>query len=172
MKKTCLTLLILLSVPSLSRAQPKFMAFALAQFNKTLYDQPYFYKTGIGGLGLQVYSNLKHQIRPTAEIMADLVSRQDIGPADGPIKQTSVIPGIYAGPSFHPGNRFFIAATAGPSFYIYSRQVRFAVRPSLGFNAGRNGSWLIKASYTNVFQQAYFGGKDFGYLSIAVGLKL
>src|SRR5689334_4444291 len=164
-------ILLIFTCTCFSQTRPGWTLFAQIQYNHTLYDQNFYYKTAKGGLSLQVFTNTTHKLAPTAEVNADIVSQTGLGPADEPINRESVIPGIYAGLCYRAGNRLFISATAGPSSYAYAykRQVHFGIRPSVSFNPGHSQRWFVKASYTNVFQ-AY--QKDFGYLSLALGFKL
>lgn len=168
MKKACFVLLLLISVTCFSQTERKFSTFASAQYNHTLYDQKPFNKTGIAGLGMQVMSNVKKVIRATMEVHIDLFNEHGIGAADEPAKQTTVIPSVYIGAALHPTDRFFIAATAGSSFFD---KVHFAIRSSVGFYPCSTKNWLVKASFTNVFQ-SNTQNKDFGYLSAALAVKL
>jgi hypothetical protein len=172
MKKAGFVILLLTTITCFSQSERKLSTFASLQYNHTLYDQKFLYKTGIAGLGLQVFSNNNSKFRPTLEINTDLVTRLGIGPADESVKEKSIIPSVYIGPSVHPTDRFFIAATVGPTLYCYYKKVQVGVRSSAGFYPCRNNRWFAKASYTNVLQEPKFQNNDFGYLSFALALKL
>jgi hypothetical protein len=53
MKKAYFALMLLITTTCFSQTGRKLTTFASLQFNKTLYDQKPFHKTGIGGIGLQ-----------------------------------------------------------------------------------------------------------------------
>ncbi len=169
MKICSFILLLFLTTTCCSQPERERSTFGSVQVNRTLYDQRPFYKAGIAGLGIQWFSSGKRQVTPTLEINADLINRQGIGAADEPMKKIVVMTGVYIGPSFHPTDRLFIAATVGSTF---SEKAYFGVRPCVGYYPTTRRKWFAKVSYTNVFQQARFQDKDFGYLSFAVSLKL
>src|SRR5689334_11844298 len=130
MKTTVFVLLVLTTNTCFSQTKQKLVTFASLQYNHTLYDEQFFHKTGIGGMGVQLFSKGTNRLRPTLEMNADLFTEHGIGPADAPTKRTFVIPSVYLGPSFHPTHQFFIAATIGSTFY---NQAHLGVRPSIGF---------------------------------------
>ncbi len=141
----------------------------MLQYNHTIYDQDPYYKTGIAGLGIQLFSGFKNKLRPTLEINADVFNKREIGSADESIEKIALIPSAYIGPSYHPTDRFFISTTVGVNFYD---DLHFGVRPSVGIYPCSNKKLLVKISFTNVFQELRVESKDFGYLSFALALKL
>lgn len=169
MKKAYFILTLLVTTTCFSQTTRKITTFASLQLNKTLYDQSPLYKTSIGGLGLQLFSNANNQFRPTLEINADLFKESGIGPADEPTEEKTVIPSVFIGPSFHLIDRFFVAATVGSTIY---GKAHFGVRPSVGFYPCNSKKWFAKASYTNIFQESKNQNKDFGFVSFALALKL
>lgn len=169
MREVYFVLLLLATTTCFSQRERKLTPFASLQYNRTVYDEKPFHKTGIAGLGLQVFSNSKNLFIPTMEINADLFNEHGIGPADEPTEQKIIIPSIYIGPSFQPTDRFFIVATLGASFY---GKAHFGVRPSVGFYPCSTKKWFAKASYSNVFQEGEIQSKDFGYVSFALAIKL
>src|SRR6476620_235018 len=130
MKKTFFALLVLTTTTCFSQTERKLTTFVSLQYNHTLYDQQFFHKAGIAGLGLQLFPNSRNLFRPILEINGDLFNEHGIGPADEPTEKIKVLPSVYIGPSFHPTERIFLAATAGSTFYD---KAHFGVRPSIGF---------------------------------------
>ncbi|MFL5739130.1 MAG: hypothetical protein ACJ75B_02855 [Flavisolibacter sp.] len=164
MKRAFFILFVLATVSCFSQTGQKITCYLSLQYNQTLYDQHPYYKDGIAGFGIQGFFFLKHKIRPTVELNADLFNEHSLGPADEPIEKRAFISSVYFGPSFHSSNKFYCATELGCSFYD---KVHFGFRPSIGFYPGNR--WLTKISFTNVFQEAE--NYDFGFLSFAAAFK-
>ena len=167
MKKGCFIFLMFVASACYSQTERKFDFLLSAQYNHTLQDQYPFYKTGIAGLGFQVFYSLKNQLRPTLEVNADLFKEEGIGAADAPTYENHLRPSVCVGLSYYPVDRFFIAAAAGPHFF---ENTHLGVKSSLGYYLGKKV--LIRTSYTNVFQGEGNLNKDLGYLSFALAFKL
>ena len=156
-----------------SQANRKVSTFVSFGANKTLYDRTITNNKGGPGFGLQTVVNTKTFITPLLEINADLFAgTKELYLTTGgkPIESKSDVLSMYVGPMFGVTKRLFISTTIGTS--LYNNKAHFGLRPSVGFYPSQSRKWTTRVSYTNVFQRDAISKESFGYLSVAVGIKL
>lgn len=151
----------------------KISTFLSFQGNATLYDRTITNNVSGLGPGLSIIINTKIWIKPTIEINGDLFAgtkEQYLTAANENIDGKSGVASIYIGPYFPLTEKLFLATTSGPSFYNGKTYV--GIRPSIGFYPSKKKKWFAKGSFTNIFQHDHISNENFGYVSLALGLKL
>ena len=178
LKKIALfSLLIFITLPAFSQVQRKVSVYLFTQYNKTLYDRTKGNNPWGYGLGLQATLNTKTMFKPTMEITGDLYQDGDkvlrLNP-DGsfPTKDNTVneMVNLFAGATCAPIPEIYTTLVAGPSF-IGSKTL-LGIKPSIGFYFSKSQRVTAKLSYLNIFNRDKLSGKDFGSLSIGLGIKL
>jgi hypothetical protein len=175
MQKTITTLLLcFVFTCSFGQKQKILSTYLTLQFSQTLYDiakpnNPW----GIG-LGLQTFLNTKTKFKATIELTGDVyladdkVLRTDINGFE--IKSIPAMVNLFVGGSFNPVKFIYLSVVGGPGFI--NGQTLFGIKPSVGFYFPGSKKWAAKISYLNLFNRDKATKKDFGSLSVAVGLKL
>lgn len=77
---------------------------------------------------------------------------------------------LFAGATCAPIPEIYTTLVAGPSF-IGSKTL-LGIKPSIGFYFSKSQRVTAKLSYLNIFNRDKLSGKDFGSLSIGLGIKL
>lgn len=178
MQKAVITLLLVFIVAtSFSQSQRKFSAYLGTQFNLTTNDYTIENNPWGVGLGLQAYYNTQSKFKPTIELSGDLYLADDyvlrLNPDGNFPENGNAIDGminLFAGSSFHPNQRVYVAFVAGPSFI--GDQTLFGVKPSFGFYFSKSHKWTGKISYINIFNRTKMIREDFGSISLSIGRKL
>jgi hypothetical protein len=168
-----LAIALFTSINCFGQTEGKLSTFLSFQANKTLSDRTKTNNSGGVGLGLQSSFNTGTWFKPTLEINADLFAGTKelyVTENGKTIESKSGMLNLYAGPTFHPTERLFLATTVGAS--IYNSEAHLGIRPSIGYHLSKNKRWMTKASYTNVFQKDEISNESFSYLSFALAIKL
>ena len=164
-------------LPAFGHAQRKISAYLFSQYNKTLYDRTRGNNPWGYGLGLQATLNTKTMFKPMVEITGDLYHEDDkvlrLNP-DGsfPTQDNTLneMVNLFAGAAFSPIPEIYIMMAAGPSF-IGGKNL-FGIKPGIGFYFSKSQRVTAKLSYINIFNRDKLSGKDFGSLSMGLGVKL
>ena len=167
-------LFCIVSIQAFSQTQRKVSTYLLAQYNKTLYDYTKGNNPWSAGLGLQTTFNSNAKFKSVIEFTADVYLENDkvlrFSP-DGSISEdVGAMINFFAGSSFYPSKNIYLSFIAGPTFI--GKQILLGVKPSIGFYFSKDQRWMGKVSYINVFNRTEIGDKDFGSLSLALGIKL
>ncbi|MGB8195239.1 MAG: hypothetical protein WCF67_25100 [Chitinophagaceae bacterium] len=173
MKSLYLVLMLFIATNCLGQVDRKVSAFLSLQANKTIYDRTRTNNSAGIGLGLQVQVNSGTQVKPVIELNGDLFGGTKelyIDDSGAPVDSKEDVVGVYAGPLLQASERLFFSATLGTS--IYNSKAHFGIRPSIGIYPSKSKKWMAKASFTNIFQRDAISNQGFGYLSLAVGIKL
>jgi hypothetical protein len=157
-----------------AQAERNVTLYALTQYNNTLYDRTKGNNPWGGGLGLQALLHTVSKIKPTIELMGDLYLEDDkiyrLNSDGTEIPDVPAMVNLMAGASYHPAQCVYVSIVAGPSFI--GGQTAMGIKPSLGFYLSPNKRWMGKASYINIFDRDKTTKKDFGSISLAIGIKL
>ena len=167
-------LLCFILTQTFGQTQKKVSTYLLTQYNNTLYDLTKGNNPWGVGLGLQTFLNNKTKFKPTIELTGDIyllddkVFRTD---ANGnPLPDVRGMVNLFFGSSFNPTKNIYLSFVVGPSFT--SGQTLLGIKPSIGFYFPKSQRWTGKISYINIFNRDKATKKDFGSLSLAIGLKL
>ena len=147
--------------------------FVLFQVDHTREDRTLSNNKNGFGIGMLTCLNATAWFRPVLEINADNfygTKELRITPDGTHIDSKSGVISAYIGPSVCLVKRIIIAATAGPSFY--NKKVHYGFRPSVGVYPLNNRKWILKASYTSIYQKDKISNENFGYYSFALAFKL
>ncbi len=167
-----IALACLFNVNAAAQENKPFSVTLLGQANFGLYDETLTNNSFGLGAGLNMTYKMTNKVEALAELNADLFAGTKVLKihSDGRIYEAkSGMVSIYAGPQFLLGNRFFASTTAGASFF--NSNTHFGVRPSLGYHFSPNGRWMMKTSFTHIFNAEAISGNPFGYLSVALGFR-
>ena len=163
----CLLLLV-----AFAQKENRISTYASLQFNSTLYDinarnNPW----GIG-LGLQSLLNNKTRFKPAIEITADIyvAGTKDLFLVEGRDVAVTNMVNFFAGAHFLASERTYLSLLIGPSFV--NGQACFGLKPAVGFYFSKNKRWTGKIGFINIFNREPSIDRDFGSLSLSVGLKL
>ena len=143
------------------------------QVNHTLYDRTLSNNSGGLGFGLQLDYQTASRVKPLLELNVDYFGGTKVAyiTADGKmIDSKHGIISTYAGPMLEFNKQLWIATTVGSTWY--HKEAHLGIRPSIGFYFSKRKTWMTKASFTNVFQRDEVSNQSFGYLSLALGLRL
>ena len=173
MKKFLLTLSsCLLLVAAFAQKERRISTYASTQFNATLYDinarnNPW----GIG-LGLQSLVNNRMRFKPALEITGDvyLAGTKDLFLVEGRDVAVTGMVNLFAGAQFKATERTYLSLLMGPSFV--NGHACFGLKPAVGFYFSKNKRWTGKIAFINIFNREPSIDRDFGSLSLSVGLKL
>ena len=167
-------LLCFILTSSFGQTQKKISTYLLTQFNTTLYDVTKGNNPWGIGLGLQTFLNNKTKFKPTIELYGDIYLMDDkvfrTDSVGTPLNDVRGMVNLFVGTSFNPTKNIYLSVVLGPSFI--SGQTLFGIKPSLGFYFPKSQRWTGKISYINIFNRGNTIKKDFGSISLAVGLKL
>ncbi len=159
---------------SFGQTQKKISTYLLTQYNTTLYDVTKGNNPWGVGLGLQTFFNNKTKFKPTIDISGDIYLMDDkvfrTDSTGTPLNDVRGMVNLFVGTSFNQTKNIYLSVVVGPSFI--SGQTLFGIKPSLGFYFPKSQRWTGKISYINIFNRGNVIKKDFGSLSLAVGLKL
>ena len=162
------------SIQVFSQTQKKVSTYLLAQYNKALYDYTIGNNPWGGGLGLRTTFNSDTKFKSVIEFTADIYLENDkvlrLNPDGSVFKDVRFMINFFAGSSFYPSQNIYLSFIAGPSFI--GEQILLGIKPSIGFYFSKSQRWMGKVSYINIFNRTEIGDKDFGSLSLALGLKL
>jgi hypothetical protein len=159
---------------SFGQAQKKISTYLLTQFNATLFDVTKGNNPWGVGLGLQTFLTNKTRFKPTIELTGDIYLQDDkvfrTDSTGTPLNDVRGMVNLFIGTSFNPTKNIYLSVVAGPSFI--SGQTLLGIKPSLSLYFTKSQRWTGKISYINIFNRGNAIKKDFGSLSLAVGLKL
>lgn len=163
--------------PAFSQVPRKVSLYLFSQYNKTLSDQTKGNNPWGFGLGLQATANTKTKLKPMLEITGDWYLEDDkvlrLNP-DGsfPTQDHTVneMINVFAGTTFSPIPEIYTMIAAGPSFI--GDQVLLGIKPTFGFYFSKSQRLTAKLAYIHIFNRDKLSAKDFGTLSIGVGVKL
>lgn len=164
---------LFMSTSVVVQAQPKMSVHFFIQGNHTLYDRTYANNRGGAGIGLQSSWHTKSMVKPTIELAGDVFGGNKVlymTPDGKPIDAKLSSLNVYAGPMLQVTQKFYVSLTVGPSFINTAAHV--GIRPTIGYYFSQAQRVSTKASFTNVFYRDEISKKSFGYLSIALGVKL
>ena len=147
------------------------------QYNKTIYDWTKGNNPWGIGFGLQTFLNTKTKFKPTIELTGDIYLEDDkvlrLNPEGSVPTNYNDVRGmvnLFVGTSYNPTQDIYVSFVAGPSFI--NGQTLLGIKPSFGFYFSKSQKWTGKISYINIFNRDKPTKKDFGSLSLAIGLKL
>ena len=159
---------------SFAQSPHKISIYLQTQFTRTLYDRTKGNNSEGIGLGLEGYFCNRSKIKPTIVFTADAYLLDDkVARLNGDneiLDDVSGMINLLGGVSYHPVNKFYASLVAGPSFI--GSQTLFAVKPSIGIFFSNTQRWTGKISYLNVFDRDKESKRDFGAISVAIGLRL
>jgi hypothetical protein len=175
MHKIILTFFVIFSLTqAFGQKQKKVSTYLLTQYNKTIYDPTIGNNPWGIGLGLQAFVNNKSKFKPTIELTGDAYLADDkvlrLNSTGSPIKDVRGMVNLFFGSSYHPTKNIYVSFVTGQSFV--SRRILLGIKPSVGFYFSKTQRWTAKISYINIFNRDKASKKDFGSISLAVGLKL
>jgi hypothetical protein len=173
MKQLFFFITLIIATNSFSQQDRKVSVFFSTQTNKTLYDRTVSNNSFGFGIGLQTIVNTKTFVRPTIEINGYIFSGTKelyLTADDKPIYGKNAVLSIHAGPFIPLSKHVFFATTVGTHFY--NNDVHFSARPGLGVFPTKSRKWILRTSFTNVFQRDEISNESFGYLSFAISIKL
>lgn len=167
-------LLCFIFTNSFAQTGKKISTYLFTQFNTTLYDVTKGNNPWSIGLGLQTFLNNSSRFKPTIELTGDIYLYDDkvfrTDSVGTPLNDVRGMVNFFIGTSFHPIKNIYLSVVGGPSFI--SGQTLLGIKPSLGFYFSKSQRWTGKISYINIFNRGNAIKKDFGSLSLAIGLKL
>ena len=167
-------LLCIILLHTLGQKQRKVSTYLFTQYNSTIYDATVGNNPSGIGLGLQSFFTVKPKFKITIELTGDIYLQDDkvyrMYPNGTPINDVNGMVNLFAGSLFHPIENMYLSFAAGPSFI--NGQTLLGIKPALGFYISANHRWIVKAAYINVFNRDKITKKDFGSVSLAIGLKL
>jgi hypothetical protein len=156
------------------QARRKVSMYLQGQFNTTIYDRTAGNNPWGAGLGLQALLHHPSRVKPTVDCTADAYLANDKVlrlNADGtPVDHVGSMVNLFAGASYHPTQRVYLSFVAGPS--LISGQMLLGIKPSVGFYFSPSQRWTGKASYINIFNRNKRTNKDFGSVSLSIGVRL
>lgn len=148
---------------------------ALISFNvnATTYDRTKTNNSGGVGFGVLTIVGKANRLKALFEVGGDLFAgtKELYITSDGkPIDAKSGVLGFYGGPLLNLTPALFITAEAGAS--IYHSRLHAGLRPSIGLFPTKGKKWLIRTSFTHIFQRDEISREGFGYLGFSIALKL
>ncbi|MES2647789.1 MAG: hypothetical protein V4717_12980 [Bacteroidota bacterium] len=156
------------------QTQKKVAFYVTTQFNQTLYDITRGNNQSGFGAGGQLFFNNTSHFKPSIELTADLYLLDDkvyrLRPDNSSYDVVRGMINLLGGFSYQPGTNFNAGVSAGPSFV--AGKTLFGIKPAIGFFFGKNQRMMGKFSYLNVFDRDKETGKDFGAISLGIGLRL
>jgi hypothetical protein len=166
---------LFLFVALAASAQKKqlFTGYISAGANIMAYDRFITFTHSGAGLGLQLYRNSKHKLKPLLDITGSLFSINKIlfvfedGQTTGP-KQFVLT--TFAGFVYAPVKNIEAGITAGPSFV--ENNVYAGVKPYIGYYFGKKNIVKANVSLTHIFERDKFSKKNSGFISFGFALKL
>jgi hypothetical protein len=173
MRFTLLAIIILCSLTSVAQTNKTWTALLSFQGNATTYDRTFSNNSGGIGFGLQTHLGKNTRAKGIIEVNGDLFAgtKELLITANGKqIDAKSAILSFYGGGLWQLTSNFFITGAVGTS--IYNGKGHLGLRPSVGLFTSRRKTWLIRTSFTNVFQRDEISNENFGYLSFSIALKL
>jgi hypothetical protein len=167
-------LLCFILTQSFSQSQRKVSVYLQGQYNKTIYDRTAGNNPWGLGLGLQALLNTASRLKPAVDFTADAYLEDDkvlrLNPDGTFTNDVRGMVNLFAGVSYHPGEKVYLSFVAGPGFI--SGQTLPGIKPSLGFYFLPNQRWTGKVSYINIFNRDRRTGVDFGSISLFLGVRL
>lgn len=175
MHKTLATFLCCaLLVPSYSQTKHGLPLYLEGQYNGTLYDRTFGNNPWAMGMGLQCLWKNHALFTPAAEISADIYLEDDkvfrTNPDGSEIRAVYGMLTAFGGGSFHPLKFFYLSFLAGPA--LLSNEIRFGIKPSLGFYFSKTQKCTGKISFIQVYNRDVTTKEDFGSISFALGIRL
>ena len=155
-----------------TQTQRRVSTYASLQFNATLYDINARNNPWGVGLGVQSLLNNRTRFKPAIEITGDLYlgGTKDFFPVEGRDVAVESMVNIFAGANYQITERTYLSLLIGPGFV--NGRACFGVKPSVGLYFPRNNRWTGRIAYINIFNREPAIDRDFGSLSLSVGLKL
>jgi len=167
-------LLLFCSFVHCSFGQKKLSTYISMQYNKTLYDLTKGNNPWGLGFGVQTVFKSRSVFKPIIDLTGDAYLDDDkvlrTDSSGVPLNDVGGMINFFAGASFAPAKNLFFSFVAGPGFT--GGQLRFGIKPSVGFYFSGNQKWMGKIAYINIFNRGKTTKEDFGSLSFTVGRKL
>lgn len=169
-----LTLFSLVFTQGFSQTQRNISLYLQGQYTQTIYDDTRGNNPWAVGLGAQCFFNNKAKLKPTIELTGDLYLSDDdvyrLNPDGSAKTDVRGMVNLFAGVSYSFNKIVYLSFVAGPSFV--SQKTLIGIKPSFGFYFSKNQKLTGKISYINVFNRGDFSKKDFGSISLSLGIKL
>lgn len=166
--------LLLLIVICNAQSPKKTEGFIQLQYNQTLYDRTIRNNPWGMGTGAFFLLQSKTAFRAMAECTADYIFMDDkvlrLNTDGTPLPVVRGTVNLFAGFTIQPARSWMFSLTGGPSFI--SGGVRAGLKPSVGIFFSSKHQWVGRLSYCNIFNREKVSGKDFGVLTLSVGLKI
>lgn len=165
------TLALLTAAHGFGQTNRRFSTCFSFGVNRTLYDRTKSNNSAGFGLGLQAQMNTESRVSPILKINADLFggTKEMLIVNGKPVVPKSSLFSLYTGALFLPMKNVFASMAAGAS--IYNHQVNWGFNPSVGFYPGSK-RWLASVAFTHIFQSDDISNKPFGFLRLALAVKL
>jgi hypothetical protein len=175
MQKVFTTLLLsFILANSFGQTQRKLPTYLVAQYNNTLYDVTKGNNPWGVGIGLQTFIHNNTKFKPVIELTGDIYLTDDkvfrVYPDGTEITSVRGLVTLFAGSSFTATQNIYLSFVAGPAFI--SGKTFLGIKPSFDFYFSKSKKWKGAISYCNIFNRDKVTNKDFGSLSVAIGLKL
>lgn len=173
MKRTIFFLLLPFSLAASAQKQDKLDLLLAAKYNSTIYDRTVSTNSGGIGIGAEVVIKTESFFRPVIQIDHNLFFGKKLQYAtpDGRlIPSKSDVSTLFGGVRFNFTPYVFASFTAGTA--IYNGGEHLGIRPAIGVAFFRPRNLFLLTSFTNVFQRDAVGNQDFGYMGLALVLKL
>jgi hypothetical protein len=159
---------------SFGQTQKIISTYLYTQFNTTVYEVTKGNNPWGIGLGVQTFLNNHTKFKPTIELTGDIYLVDDkvfrTDSTGTPLNDVRGMVNLFVGTSFNPTKNMYLSVVVGPSFI--NGQTLFGIKPSLGFYFPKSQRWTGKISYINIFNRGNTTKKDFGSISLAIGIKL
>ena len=172
-RKAVLLGCLLLSISFIGQAQQKLRVHFFFQGQQTLYDRTYVNNRGGVGIGLQSSWQTKSIVQPSLELTGEIFGGNKVlymTPDGKPIDAKLSSLSLYAGPMLQVTQKIYLSLATGPSFINAAAHV--GIRSSVGYHFSQTQRVSTKASYTNVFYKDEISKEGFGYLSVALAVRL
>lgn len=159
---------------SLAQGHQNISAYIQAQYNQTIYSRTTGNNPWGAGIGVQTFFFKKSRLCPTIEITGDAYLADDkvlrLEPDGKPIDDISGMVNFFGGASYFPSKKIYLSLTSGASFI--NQEVFLGVKPSLGFYLSSHRRWTGRIAYINIFNPQKPSTRDFGSVSLSLGVKL
>lgn len=174
MQKIILHLLFsFMLVNATGQLQKKISLYLSAQYHQTLYDRMKSENPLGFGFGIQSFVHLHSKIKPMLDLSVEVYPAKSkvafLNPDGSLIENIDALTNLFAGVSYHPARRAFIAFSAGPCFA--NGNILLGVRPAVGFYFSSSQKCMGRLSYTNIFHRDKYTQQDLGVLSFGIGIR-
>lgn len=168
------TLLFLLAAGNIyAQKKNNLDAYFSFQYNGTVYDRTQSSNSSGIGFGIETVLNPAKRLHPVLQLNGNFFAGTKVfyTTTDGrPIYSKEAMSTVLGGLRINLGEKAFSFLTTGAAFY--NDAVHLGFRPGIGFYTSDKKKFFLQSSFTHIFQKDEISNEPFGFLSIAMALKV